>query len=207
MTNPTLTDRLQSCPLVAILRGVEPDKVVDIGSVLVDAGICVIEVPLNSPRPFDSIERLAKAFQDVALIGAGTVLTQEAVVGVTNAGGDLVVMPHADVAIIRAAVAAGAWCVPGVSTPTEAFAALAAGAHALKAFPAELILPPVLKAWLAVLPAGTGVIPVGGITPESMADYRSAGAAAFGLGSALFKPEFGLGDIKQRAEQFVAACA
>lgn len=193
---------LERLPLVAILRGIEPAEAVPVGEALVDAGFVIVEVPLNSPAPLDSIARLADAIGDRALVGAGTVLTPEAVDRVAAAGGRLIVMPHADVAVIRAAKAAGLLVVPGFATPTEAFAALDAGADALKLFPAEAAPPPVLKAMLAVLPAGTRVLPVGGIRPETMAGYWQAGAAGFGLGSALYKPGDGAATVHRKALAF-----
>lgn len=184
----TLTPWMDRLPLVAILRGINPDAAVAVGEALVAAGFAIIEVPLNSPSPFDSIERLAKALGERALVGAGTVMSGEAVEQVAAAGGRLIVMPHADTAVIRAAKAAGLLSVPGFATATEAFAALDAGADALKLFPAEAAPPPVLKALRAVLPKAVPVLPVGGIAPESMAAYWAAGASGFGLGSALYKP-------------------
>ena len=163
---------LEQLPLVAILRGVRPDEVEAIASAIADAGFCCIEVPLNSPDPIDSIERLSDRFGDRAVIGAGTVLDPDDVPRIAAAGGRLIVMPHSDVAVIRAAKQAGLYCVPGFATPTEAFAALGAGADALKLFPAEANPPAVLKAMRAVLPAATRVLPVGGISPDTMSSYR-----------------------------------
>ena len=200
-----LQTAMRQLPLVAILRGVKPDEVVDIGFALVDAGFSIIEVPLNSPQPMDSIAKLAAALGDRALVGAGTVLLPDQVDLVSRAGGRLIVMPHADVKVIRAAKAAGLVSVPGFATPTEAFAALEAGADALKLFPAEASPPAVLKAMRAVLPAEVGILPVGGITPEAMAEYVRAGAAGFGLGSALYKPGLAATEVGQRAESFVSA--
>ncbi|MGF1627734.1 MAG: 2-dehydro-3-deoxy-6-phosphogalactonate aldolase [Alphaproteobacteria bacterium] len=196
---------LERLPLVAILRGVTPEAVVAIGEALVAAGFAVIEVPLNSPRPIDSIRLLAEALGDRALVGAGTVLRAEQVGQVADAGGRLIVMPHADGAVIRAAKAARLYAVPGFATPTEAFSALAAGADALKLFPAEANPPPVLKALRAVLPAEVRVLPVGGITPEAMGAYVRAGAGGFGLGSALYKPGMTAAEAGARAERFVSA--
>lgn len=193
---------MQRLPLVAILRGVEPGEVVAIGAELVDVGFAVIEVPLNSPQPFDSIGRLAAAFGERALVGAGTVLTPEAVDRVADAGGRLIVMPHADTAVIRAAKRAGLFAVPGFATPTEAFAALDAGADALKLFPAEAAPPAVLKAMRAVLPPAVPVLPVGGIRPETMAGYWAAGAGGFGLGSALYKPGDAPATVRTKAVAF-----
>jgi 2-dehydro-3-deoxyphosphogalactonate aldolase len=198
-------DALTELPLVAILRGVRPDEVEGIGSALVEAGFRILEVTLNSPDPFRSIETLARRFGDDALIGGGTVLSPENARRVVSAGGTLVIMPHADTAVIRAAKEAGAWCVPGVATPTEGFAALAAGADALKLFPAEAMPPVVLKAWRAVFPPETRFLPVGGIMPESMADYVAAGAVGFGIGSAVYKVGISADDVGRRAVAFVGA--
>ena len=200
-----LSPYLARLPLVAILRGVTPDEVVPIGAALVAAGFAVIEVPLNSPQPMESIRRLAESVGPDVLVGAGTVTDPARVAEIAAAGGRLVVMPHSDPAVVRAAKAAGMACAPGVATPTEGFAALANGADALKLFPAEALPPVVLKAWLSVLPKGTAVIPVGGITPESMAGYVAAGAAGFGLGSALYRPGFSVEDVATRAAAFVGA--
>jgi 2-dehydro-3-deoxyphosphogalactonate aldolase len=171
----TLQEHLADLPLVAILRGVAPDDVVAIGRVLIDAGFRAIEVPLNSPKPLRSIALLAEAFGAHALIGAGTVLDPADVGRIAGAGGRLIVMPHADHAVIRAAKTADLWCVPGVATPTEAFGALAAGADALKMFPAEALPPTVVKAWRAVLPKEAWLLPVGGISPEVMPGLSGSG--------------------------------
>ncbi|WP_457442335.1 2-dehydro-3-deoxy-6-phosphogalactonate aldolase [Roseateles sp. P5_E4] len=200
-----LDQALQQLPLVAILRGVKPDEVEAIADALYLEGFRVIEVPLNSPQALDSIARLARRMPNDALIGAGTVLSADAVRDVQIAGGRLIVMPHADVAVIRVAKARGLACIPGAATPTEAFAALQAGADALKLFPAELVTPPVLKAMRAVLPRELSLLPVGGITPETMAPYRQAGAAGFGLGSALYSPGLTASDVAPRARAFVQA--
>ncbi|TNY25491.1 2-dehydro-3-deoxy-6-phosphogalactonate aldolase [Fulvimonas soli] len=196
---------LAPLPLVAILRGLRPGEALDVGRALLDAGFRVLEVPLNSPEPCESIRRLADAFGDRALVGAGTVLDPARVREVAAAGGRLVVMPHADAGVIRAAKQAGLYCVPGVATPTEAFAALGAGADALKLFPAEQASPAVLRAWRAVLPAGTRVLPVGGITPDGMAPWLAAGAAGFGIGSSLYAPGRAAGDVAARARAFADA--
>ena len=172
---------------------------------LIEAGFVAIEVPLNSPEPLASIERLAEAFGAQALIGAGTVLGPAAVEQVAAAGGRLIVMPHGDPAIIRAAKAQGLLCVPGVATPTEAFAALAAGADALKLFPAEALTPKVVKAWRAVLPTGVWLLPVGGIAPEGMAPWLAAGAQGFGLGSALYRPGMSPAEVARSAQAFAHA--
>jgi 2-dehydro-3-deoxyphosphogalactonate aldolase len=201
---PELKDRLQRCPLVAILRGVRPDEVEAIGAVLVEAGFAIIEVPLNSPEPIASIRRLVARFADRALIGAGTVTEGRQIAEIAAAGGRLVVMPHGDPAIIRRAKAAGLVVLPGFATPTEAFAARAAGADGLKLFPAEGSPPSVLKAMKAVLPPALPVLPVGGITPEKMAAYWQAGAGGFGLGSALYSPGMSAEAVRDRATAFVA---
>lgn len=195
-------ERLAKLPLVAILRGITPDEAVAVGEALVAAGFVALEVPLNSPAPLASIERLAAAIGERALIGAGTVLAPARVSQVAAAGGRLIVMPHGDPAVIATAKAAGLLCVPGVATPTEAFAALAAGADALKLFPAEALPPPVVKAWRAVLPADVWLLPVGGIAPETMATYLAAGASGFGLGSALYRAGMSAPEVGARAGAF-----
>jgi 2-dehydro-3-deoxyphosphogalactonate aldolase len=198
-----LRQALAELPLVAILRGLAPENAPAVGQVLVDAGFRIIEVPLNSPRPFESIGLLAKAFGTRALIGAGTVLRTEDVARVKDAGGRLIVMPHGDTAIIGEAKRQSLTCVPGVATPTEGFAALAAGADGLKMFPAEAMPSAVVKAWRAVLPPETLLMPVGGITAERMADYLAAGASGFGLGSALFTSRMTPAQVESNALQFV----
>jgi 2-dehydro-3-deoxyphosphogalactonate aldolase len=200
-----LKTRLGRMPLIAILRGLEPGQALEVGQLLVEAGFPAIEVPLNSPEPLTSIRRLADAFGGRALIGAGTVLSVIDVGRIADAGGRLVVMPHGDGAVIREAKRLGLACTPGVATPTEAFAALDAGADALKLFPAEALPPAVLRAWRAVLPKDCWLMPVGGITPEAMAPYRAAGADGFGLGSALFSPGLDLVRLEANAGAFAAA--
>jgi 2-dehydro-3-deoxyphosphogalactonate aldolase len=192
-------------PLVAILRGIRPDEAEGVGAALVGAGFRLIEVPLNSPEPLRSIEILARRFGAEAVVGAGTVMSAEAAADVIAAGGRLVVMPHSDPEVIRAAKAKGAWCLPGVATPTEAFAALKAGADALKMFPGEAMPPAVVKAWKAVLPAAVRLLPVGGVTPDNMAAYAAAGAAGFGIGSALYKPGMSAAQTGEQAARFAAA--
>jgi 2-dehydro-3-deoxyphosphogalactonate aldolase len=179
---------LQRCPLIAILRGVRPEECEAIGAALETAGIAVIEVPLNSPRPMDSIARLARRFGDRLLIGAGTVMTPGQVRQIADAGGKLIVTPHAASEVVRAAKSLEMLACPGFFTPTEAFAMLADGADALKLFPSEAASPAVLRAMRAVLPAGTAVLPVGGIDAGNMPAWREAGAAGFGIGSSIYKP-------------------
>jgi 2-dehydro-3-deoxyphosphogalactonate aldolase len=183
-----LSSYLARCPLVAILRGVRPTEVAAIATALETAGFAIVEVPLNSPDPLASIATLARDFGDRLLIGAGTVMTDSQVADIARAGGRLIVTPHADPAITRAAKAHGLLAVPGFFTPAEAFAMLAAGADALKLFPAEAASPAVLRALRAVLPKDTAVLPVGGIDATNIPAWRAAGAAGFGIGSAIYKP-------------------
>ena len=204
MTTP-FRDHLADLPLVAILRGLKPENAEAVGHALVEAGFRVIEVPLNSPEPFRSIEILAKAMPTGVLVGAGTVLEPAGVDRVRDAGGRLVVMPHGDVEVVRRAKELGLFCTPGVATPTEGFAVLKAGADALKIFPAELIPPAVVKAWRAVLPKDAIVLPVGGIKPDTMKPYRDAGANGFGLGSALFTPAMDADEVGRNARAFAQA--
>jgi len=194
-----------SCPLIAILRGVRPDEVVAIGEELVAAGFTLIEVPMNSPDPLDSVARLVAALGDRAMIGAGTVLTVDQVAAMRDAGGRMVISPNTNIDVIRASAAAGLVSLPGIATPSEALAALDAGATALKLFPAEAASPTILKAMRAILPSDLRVLPVGGIVPEGMAPWRQAGAAGFGLGSALYKPGMTAGEVGAHARAFVAA--
>jgi 2-dehydro-3-deoxyphosphogalactonate aldolase len=205
----TASERLNryiaACPLVAILRGVRAHEVEAIAAALIDAGLRIIEVPLNSPDPLESIARLAARFGDDALIGAGTVLTPGDVARVADAGGRLIVSPGTDPAVIAATTAAGLVSAPGFFTPSEAFAALAAGAHALKLFPAEAAPPAVVKAQRAVLPKDVPLLVVGGITPDKVAPYRAAGADGFGLGGALYAPGMNAAEVGARARAFVAA--
>jgi 2-dehydro-3-deoxyphosphogalactonate aldolase len=195
---------LTACPLIAILRGLTPDEAPAIGKVLVDAGFGVLEVPLNSPRPIDSIRLLAAA-HPMAVVGAGTVMTTADVDAVAEAGGRLIVMPHADCSVVAHARASGLLCVPGIATPTEGFAALAAGADALKLFPGEMLTPAVVKALRAVFPRDTMMIPVGGVSERTMPDYWSAGVDAFGIGSALYQPGLTAAEVAARAGALVAA--
>ena len=196
---------LAPLPLIAVLRGISPEEIPDVAGALYDAGFRVLEVPLNSPRAFASIGLLAQRHGDDCLVGAGTVIEVADVARIRDAGGRLVVMPHADTAVVRAAKAAGLVCAPGVATPTEAFAAIAAGADGLKMFPAEALPPAALKAWRAVLPKQVPVFAVGGIRPETMAAYWAAGAAGFGTGSNLYRPGATPADVRAAAAAFASA--
>jgi 2-dehydro-3-deoxyphosphogalactonate aldolase len=204
MSNP-LARYLDPLPLIAVLRGITPEEIPAIGAVLVEQGLRVLEVPLNSPRPFESIRLLAEQFGERCLVGAGTVLTVEDVTQVSVAGGRLIVMPHGDAAVIREAKRQGRICVPGVATPTEAFGALAAGADGLKMFPAEQLPAAALKAWRAVLPAGTLIFPVGGIRPDNMGPYWAAGADGFGTGSNLYRPGMPASEVAASASAYASA--
>lgn len=195
---------LKDLPLIAILRGVTPDEIVAVGRALYDAGFRVIEIPLNSPQPFESIRRLTAELGESCLIGAGTVLTEAQVAEVDAAGGRLIVSPNANLAVIRASKAAGLVSAPGVATPSEGFAALDAGADSLKLFPAEQLGPAVVKAWRAVFPKERALLPVGGITPDNMGPYVAAGANGFGLGSALYKPGLNAAQVSANAQAFAA---
>ena len=200
-----LKQALATNGLIAILRGLHPSEAQAIGKVLYDAGFRTLEVPLNSPQPFESIRILRASLPVDCLVGAGTVLTAQQVEQVKAAGGQVIVMPHSDPHVLRAAKAAGLYLSPGVATPTEAFAALAEGADVLKMFPAEQLGVAVVKAWLAVLPAGTMLIPVGGITPDNMQVFLDAGVSGFGLGSGLFKPGMSPDDVAVRAKAYMQA--
>ncbi len=205
MNHPGLQTAMAHCGLIAILRGIKPAEAEAIGLELHAAGFRLIEVPLNSPDPLDSIRAMRAALPTDCLIGAGTVLDPEDCARVQQAGGELIVMPHSDAAVIRAAKALGMASCPGVATPTEAYAALAAGADVLKMFPAEQLGPAVLKAWRAVLRPPIALAPVGGITPDNIAIYAQAGASGFGLGSALYKPGLSAAQVGQNARAFIAA--
>jgi len=193
-----------SLPLVAILRGLSPAEAPSVGDALFEAGFRLIEVPLNSPEPLKSIELLRQRLPQ-ALVGAGTVLSVQQAREVHGAGGELIVSPDCKPAVIAESVKLGMVSLPGVMTPTEAFAALDAGATGLKIFPAELASPAVVKALLAVLPPGTPIMPVGGISPDNMDAWRAAGAAGFGIGSSLYKPGKSAAAVGEDAKKFVAA--
>lgn len=196
---------LEPLPLIAILRGITPEEVVPVARAIAEVGFRVIEVPLNSPRACESIRRLRAEFGDGYLIGAGTVTSLEQVREVVAAGGEIIVMPHCDPSLIRAVKSAGLYCAPGVATPTEGFSALAAGADALKLFPAEVIGTVGLKAMRSVFPRETLFFPVGGIGPDTMAGFVDAGAAGFGLGSALYRAGMTAAEVSASARAFAEA--
>jgi len=200
-----LKSYLARCPLIAILRGIQPHEAAAIAEVLEAAGIAIVEVPLNSPDPLASIATLARDFGDRLLIGAGTVMTPAQVADIALAGGRLIVTPHADPAITHAAKVHGLIAVPGFFTPAEAFTMLAAGADALKLFPAEAASPAVLRALRAVLPADTAVLPVGGIDAGNIPAWRAAGAAGFGIGSAIYKPGDTAATVAAKARALLAS--
>lgn len=194
-------DRL---PLVAILRGLSPEEALDVGRATVNAGFHILEVPLNSPDPLRSIQILAAAFPNV-LVGAGTVTTAQQVRDIKAAGGQLIISPHLDDNVVCETVNLGLISLPGVATPSEAFKAIALGAHGLKLFPAEMISPAVVKAMRAVLPGHIRLIPVGGIGTHNMADYRQSGASGFGIGSALYAPGKSAQAVGESAAAFLKA--
>lgn len=192
-------------PLVAILRGVKPSEIEAIGEALIEAGFGIIEVPLNSPDPFETIAIMAKAFGDRALVGAGTVLSVDDVDRVVDAGGRLIVSPDCKPAVIARTVERGGLSFPGVFTPTEAFAAIDAGCHALKFFPASLHGPGGVKAIKAVLPEGLPVLAVGGVTVPTIGEWLEAGTDGFGIGSNVYKVSWDVAQVGLEAKAFVAA--
>lgn len=200
-----LEDGLDACGIVAILRGVSPDEAIAMGQALFDAGVRVVEVPLNSPAPFLSIAKLAKEFAGRMIVGAGTVLTVQDVNMLKSSGGEISVSPDCNEAVIARAVELGMVPLPGVFTPTEAFSALRAGATHLKLFPAEAASPLVIKAWKAVLPRDVKIFAVGGITPENMGEWLAAGARGFGIGSSIYKPGMGVEAVHNAASTLVSA--
>ena len=196
--------RLNAVPVVAILRGVRPDEVEDIAGAIIAAGVTIIEVPLNSPDPFMSIERMAKRFAGRAIVGAGTVMSVADVERCRQAGAQLIVSPNMRPDVIAATVAGGIIAAPGCFTPTEVFAALDAGAHAVKLFPGELVSPVVVKAMRAVLPQSTIVLVVGGVTPSNAGAFRAAGANGFGVGGSIYRVGATAEDVGQNATAFVS---
>ena len=195
---------LDECPLIAIVRGITPADAEAVGEAVQQGGIRIIEVPLNSPDPLRSIELLARKFGDSMLVGAGTVLATDQVAQVRDAGGRIVVSPDTNTQVISATAAAGLVSSPGYFTPSEAFAAIRAGAHSLKLFPAEAASPAVLRAQLAVLPRDIPVLAVGGIKPDNMRPWLDAGAVGFGLGSGLYKPGQSAAETLEKARAYVA---
>lgn len=200
-----LRDCLQRLPVIAILRGMTPEEAPSVLECLVGAGFRILEVPLNSPRPLESLQYLVRHAPPDVVIGAGTVLTQPDVAAVAATGAKLMIAPNCAPPVIAAAKASGMIALPGVATPTEAFTALAAGADGLKMFPGELLPPAAVKAWRAVLPKGTLLVPTGGVTPDNLAAYRAAGADGFGIGSALYRPGMASPELARKAAAFVAA--
>jgi 2-dehydro-3-deoxyphosphogalactonate aldolase len=200
-----LNDALEACGIIAILRGVTPDEVVQVSDELFQAGVRVVEVPLNSPEPFVSIQKLANHFAGRMVVGAGTVLSPQDVNVLKESGGTISVSPDCNPDVIARAVALGLDPLPGVFTPTEAFAAIRAGAKHLKLFPAEAASPTTVKAWKAVLPKHVQVHAVGGVTPQNMGEWLACGVSGFGIGSNLYKSGKSLGDVRKSAEELVAA--
>lgn len=203
----TFYAHLRQCPMIAIVRGITPPEAEGVAAAVLDAGFTIIEVPLNSPDAFASIGLIAKAFGERATVGAGTVLDPADVQRVKNAGGTIVVSPDTNIEVIRATVSAGLVSAPGYFTPSEGFAAIRAGAHAIKLFPAEAASPAVVKAQLAVLPKHIPLIVVGGVKPDTMAPWVAAGAAGFGLGSALYRPGDSAATVAVNARAFMAGLA
>ncbi len=202
--NRAFRGALDQLPLVAILRGITPAEAEAVGASLVEAGFRIIEVPLTSPDPFKSIEILARRFGQTAIIGAGTVRTEAQLDTLARTGALLMVTPHGDGALIAAAKQRGLAAMPGVVTPTEGFAALDAGADALKIFPADAVSPTILRSWRTVFPAEIALCPTGGITPQGMAAYVAAGAGGFGIGTQLYRPGSTAAEVGERAQEYVA---
>lgn len=206
MNGKALFDQhFSQCRLVGIIRGVTPDEAPKIAQALFDGGIRIIEVPLNSPDPFDSIRSIAKLLGEEALVGAGTVIDLQQVERVREAGGRLIVSPNSNPSVISASVAAGLASLPGFFTPSEAFSALGCGASALKLFPAEAVSPKVIKSLRAVLPKDVNLLMVGGIEPESMDEWMDSGANGFGLGGGLYKPGQSAAETLRKARAYVEA--
>lgn len=203
--NHPLSYYLEQMPLVAILRGITPTESLDVVACLVDAGIRIVEVPLNSPDPFASINLIAEKFGTQILVGAGTVLNAEQVKKVAAAKGRLIVSPNTNEAVIKSALALKMVCVPGAATPSEVFTAADAGANGVKAFPAEMLTAQIIKSWRAVVPQTLAILPVGGITTENMRDYWLAGASGFGIGGALYQSGKSIDAIAASAREFVLA--
>ncbi len=204
MNKISLSEAMQILPLVAILRGVKPEEVIAIATVIKDAGFKIIEVPMNSPRPLESIKKLSELFGDELIVGAGTVMTCAEVDMVKAAGGEIIISPHCDPDLIRYAKKMGMLVVPGFYTPSEAVLALKAGADALKLFPADTLGAVGLKAMSVVMPS-IPVLPVGGVSPSTMADFLAAGAAGFGLGSGLYKAGMTPEEVQRNALAYVSA--
>ena len=200
-----LDDALDACGIVAILRGVTPDEVVEVSTALYGAGVRVVEVPLNSPQPFVSIEKIAKAFAGRMVVGAGTVLSVQDVNMLKAAGGEISVSPDCNEVVIARTIELGMVPLPGVFTPTEAFSAIRAGAKHLKLFPAEAASPAVIKAWKAVLPKHIKIYAVGGVTPDNMGDWLAAGTSGFGIGSSIYKPGMSAVAVGEAAGKLVSA--
>ena len=200
-----LNQALETCGIIAILRGVTPSEVEPVSQALFDAGVRIVEVPLNSPDPFTSILRISKSFEGKMVVGAGTVLSVQDVNLLKEHGGQISVSPDCNTEAIARALALGMEPLPGVFTPTEAFAAIRAGAKHLKLFPAEAASPQTIKAWKAVLSAQVKIYAVGGVTPENMKEWLTAGASGFGIGSSLYKPGMTLAQVSESAHRLVAA--
>lgn len=205
MKDLSFCDAIEELPLIAILRGVTPERVLDVATVIKDAGFTIIEVPLNSPKPYESISLLNKYMGEEILIGAGTVLTYEEVDKVHLSGGKIVISPNTNEQVIRYTKKLSLYSLPGFYTPTEAFKAIYAGADSLKMFPADILGPKAIKAVKAVLPPAMPIFPVGGVAPAQMGEFIAAGANGFGLGSGLFSPDMNLEQVKLNASTYIAA--